>query len=256
MLTNSFVPLPDTQEELALLHNDIVLKLAIMQMQDDENEQVLKGMDAAETGAAYVRYKEKYGDRVKRLLHHKVSDKDSKQASKRTMQRILHIAAAIIAIVSLGLTTAIATVPAVRAKVLTLLMDVQERYTEIQLVENQDVSFFVPPGWEGEYFPSYIPPQFTFAKTEYLGSRKIASFLDASDNLVEFSEAGDDTTLQIDTENAVNEFSSMHGSAVLISTKNGYTSIVWMHNNKYFYLFYTGDKSEALKVVQSVMYIR
>lgn len=105
MQTNNPFPLPDTQGELALLHDDIVLKLAMMQMQDDETDQVLKTMDAVETDAAFVRYKEKNGDRIKHFISSRVHNIDNIQTFKRITPRIMQTAAAIIAILSIGLGT-------------------------------------------------------------------------------------------------------------------------------------------------------
>lgn len=256
MLTNDFFPLPDTQEELTQLHDDIVLKLALMQMQDDETEQVLKTMDISETDAAYARYKEKTGDRIKRLICRKISNTARKQAVRKTVPRVLQVAAAIIAILSLGLATAIATVPAVRAQILTLLIDVQKRYTELQLIEKQGSAFFIPPDWEGDFFPSYIPRQFVFSSDDSLGSTKSVVFRDELGNQLVFSEISENVTTQIDTENAISEYSNINGSDCLISTKDNHTTVTWMHEDKYFYLFYTGDKSEALKIAESVVHIR
>ena len=254
MQTDKYIPLPDSAGELTELHDAIVCKLALFNVQAYETEQVISEMDSADIDAAYERYKQKNSGQTERVILREVKNASKKYSAKRIALRAIQAAAAVIAILSIGLTTAIATVPEVRVSVLTLLMDVQKQYTEIRLVENEDLSFFVPQDWKGDYFPSYIPPQFTFEKTEDLG-RSIATFFDASDHLLEFSEANEDTTMQIDTENAENEFTFMHGSTCLISTKNGSTSIVWMQNDKYFYLYYQGDKSEAVKVAQSVVFL-
>ena len=68
MLDNQFENLPETRQELVQLHDGIVLKLSLLQMQDDEIQQVIAEMDTSQADAAYARYKAKSGDRIKQLI--------------------------------------------------------------------------------------------------------------------------------------------------------------------------------------------
>ena len=255
MLDNQFENLPETRQELIQLHDGIVLKLSLLQMQDDETQQVIAEMDPSASDAAYTRYKSKNGDRIKQLIPKWMQQEAHPRHARFTFQKAFRIAAVTIAILSIGLATAIAAVPAVRATVLTLLINMQEQYTELSLVEDSDVAITIPPQWQGDFFPSYIPTDYRFSYVETLGSKKSAIFTNESGSILEFSEMGEGVTTLIDTENAMNEFANIHGSVCLISTKNNHSSVVWMQNDKYFYLYFAGEKAEALRIAESLVYI-
>ena len=256
MPDNQLNNLPETRTELVQMHDDILLKLSLMQMQDDEIQHILIGMDSNEAEAAYKSYKTKSGDRIKHLIPKWMKKEAHPRHAHVTFQKAFQIAAVAIAILSIGLATAVAAVPAVRVTVLTLLINMQEQYTELSLVQDKSVAITVPPEWQGDFFPSYVPAEYSFSYAETLGSKRSAIFTNASGSILEFSEMGKSVTTQIDTENATNEFSNIHDSVCLISMKNNHTSVVWMQNDKYFYLYFAGEKEEALRIAESLVYIR
>ncbi|MEA4929327.1 MAG: DUF4367 domain-containing protein [Candidatus Limiplasma sp.] len=256
MPDNQLDILPDTREELIQLHDDILLKLSLMQMQDDEIQRVLVAMDSSEAEAVYVSYKARSGDRIKHHIPNWIKQEAHPPRARITLRKAFQIAAVAIAILSISLATAIAAVPAIRVSVLTLLINMQDRYTELSLVHNTDMEMTVPPEWQGDFFPSYIPTGYNSVSVENLGSKSSVVFSNDSGSILEFSEMSESVTTQIDTENATNEFSNIHGSICLISTKHNHVSVVWMQNDKYFYLYFGGEKEEAQRIAESLVYIR
>ncbi len=248
--------LPDTREELIQLHDDILVKLSLMQMQDDEIQRVLIAMDSGEAEAAYTHYKARSGDRIKHHIPNWIKQAVHPPRAHVTFRKALQIVAVAIAILSICLATAIAAVPAIRVSVLTLLINMQDRYTELSLVHDADMEMTVPPEWQGDFFPSYIPAGYSSVSVENLGSKSRVVFSNNSGSILEFSEMSESVTTQIDTEDASNEFSNINGSICLISTKYNYVSVVWMQNDKYFYLYFGGEKEEAQRIAESLVYIR
>lgn len=247
--------LSDTKDDLLQMHDEIVLRLAMMQLADRENENLMASMDVVELESAYSRYVANNDATIKKAIGNAVR-KAGRPQNRRTVLRILQAAAILIAIFAIVTTTAAATVPAFRAQVMTLLFTIEENYTEVQLQKSSDNGFDLPPDWEGEYFPYYIPKGFELYEVDQHGGSYDALFYDAEGNLLEFCENNYSTVITVDTEDATNEYMQLNNSLCLISTKADRIMIVWMHKDKYFDLTFYGDKNEAITIAESVMHIK
>ena len=73
------------------------------------------------------------------------------------MSRLVLIGACVVLVIGIAAPIAIANIEAIRVRVMELLINIQDEYTEISMVENEEMAFDVPAAWRGEYYPSYIP---------------------------------------------------------------------------------------------------
>ena len=73
---------------------------------------------------------------------------------------------AALGILCIGLTTAFASSAPFRVRVFSMFKKDHGQYTAVKLQENEQKSFDVPNGWEGMYYPSYIPAEFEVESVE------------------------------------------------------------------------------------------
>ncbi|EGW37200.1 DUF4367 domain-containing protein [Desulfosporosinus sp. OT] len=161
-----------------------------------------------------------------------------------------------------SLTIIVASVHALRAKALNLFLDIQEKYTDIQMKEinpNQTeqkrqitpTQKEIPSNWNG-YVPEYVPKGFIVVKTEENVVSMSIHYADDKGRTIRFNQyLNCDTDLRIDTENATLQHIFIHNSQALIFEKNGRVGVVW-EDQSLFYIVGQAEQSEIIKMAKSL----
>lgn len=174
---------------------------------------------------------------------------------RQTLPKIGQIAAILIAVITIAGGVAIATSHTIRVQVMKMLVQMEEQYTSLSLVEDTEASFEVPAEWNGEYYPSKIPEGFQAnVVISFPGNHLVEFFNDESASTrIVFSEYGDATMANIDTENAEIQSITIGGNEGYIATKDNHIYIYWGNGQVFFVLQTVGiDKDEAVRIAQSV----
>ena len=182
-----------------------------------------------------------------------------KERMKRLFQITLpkagKIAAVFIALLALAGGVAIASSHAVRVRVMQLLIRVEEQYTELKLVEDDEASFEVPVGWKGDSFLSYVPEGLVLSN---VGGIEGASFVEYKDPQTQsirlrFQEFDASVESNIDTEGAEIIEVSVRGFDGFMSLKGATTMVVWSDGLDYFVLTTKGmAQEETLAIAEAV----
>lgn len=173
---------------------------------------------------------------------------------RKTLPHGCQAVAAVLLIFFIGLSTAVATVQSVRVKVLSFIMSIEQEYTALGFDDSDGIFMDVPEGWNGSYFPSFIPDGFAFAFIDSdMGWVRYES--DGEKNL-QFSEYTYDTYTNIDTEDSQMRFVPMHGGSALVSEKGGHVFIAWAIDNRFFVVSLDGTADTAIKIAESVRMIK
>jgi len=178
---------------------------------------------------------------------------------RHTLPKAGKVAAAILLVFYIGLTAAIAAVPSVRVRVLELLVNIEDEYTELSLKENPNASFDVPAEWRGSYYPSKIPNGFTVSQVEGMFGNISVSYVmdDDKSNRITLFEQGEDTYANLDTEDAVLSSKMVKGSPALFVVKGKTVSVAWAKDNLYFVLICQGlQEKDVLSIADSVVRIK
>ena len=127
-----------------------------------------------------------------------------------------------------------------------------------KLQENEQKSFDVPNGWEGMYYPTYIPDGFEVINVENLSEQIfLISFENKNNEYLTFEEMTEDAESNIDTENAQVYYTEIHGNTALVSVKADLTIVSWNEQNRILSVVFDGEVEEdALKVAKSVTRIK
>ena len=165
---------------------------------------------------------------------------------------------AALGILCIGLTTAFASSAPFRVRVFSMFKKDHGQYTTVKLQENEQKSFDVPNGWEGMYYPTYIPDGFEVISVENLSEQIfLISFENKNNEYLTFEEMTEDAESNIDTENARVYYTEIHGNTALVSAKADLTIVSWNEQNRILSVVFDGDVEEdALKVAKSVTRIK
>lgn len=172
--------------------------------------------------------------------------------------RTMRFAVAALGILCIGLTTAFASSETFRVRVFSMFAEDHGQYTAIGLREDEQKAFDVPKGWEGMYYPTYIPDGFEVINVENLSEQIfLISFENKNNEYLTFEEMTEDAESNIDTENAQVYYTEIHGNTALVSAKADLTIVSWNEQNRILSVVFDGEVEEdALKVAKSVTQIK
>ena len=165
---------------------------------------------------------------------------------------------AALGILCVGFTTAFASSASFRVRVFSMFAEDHGQYTAIGLREDEQKAFDVPNGWEGMYYPTYIPDGFEVINVENLSEQIfLISFENKNNEYLTFEEMTEDAESNIDTENARVYYTEIHGNTALVSVKADLTIVSWNEQNRILSVVFDGEVEEdALKVAKSVTRIK
>lgn len=178
---------------------------------------------------------------------------------RQTLPKIGQIAAILIAVITVAGGVAIATSRTLRVQVMKMLVQIEEQYTALSLVEDSDASFEIPAEWTGEYYPSYIPEGFEAnVVISFPGNHMVEFFSDQDAGMrIVFSEYGDSTLANIDTENAEVRQIAIGRDSGFIAIKNSHIYIYWDNGRAYFVLQTNKiTEDEAIRIAQNIMLVK
>lgn len=182
-----------------------------------------------------------------------------KRLFTKTLPKVAQIAAVFIAVIAVAGSVAIATSHTVRVHVMKLLYEMEEEYTTIKMVEDEEASFDVPAEWQGTSYMSYIPEGYAIHNVFSYGTNNIVEYYDiVSGNLVlQFSELGSNIESNADTEDTITQQVRINGYSGVLFSKGTMHSVFWCDTNKYFYLSLSNSTvDELLSIANSVKRIK
>lgn len=165
--------------------------------------------------------------------------KHNRRLLRHTIPHLAQAAAVIIAVIVLTGGVALAVSKTVRVQVMRLLLHVEEEYTELSLIEDENASFDVPAEWQGSSFPSYIPEGLQVMQCISMeGANSEILYFGTEDRAVRlnFAENSQDAVTHVDTENAEVRPLMIGGDPGHISVKEDTIQIFWSDGIHYYVL--------------------
>lgn len=235
------------KEALYKQYEELLLRIALQEMNEEEYQQLDQWSSPDEDMERFFQNSQdntlrtiKYGFRMKWLKH----------TLKLSLPQVARVAAIFLIIIIAGAAVAFASFPAVRIGVLHFLINVTDEYTELNLVEAPNSEIIIPDGWQGAYYPSYIPEGFNLVQKSHLFNR--VTYQKASGELFDFTELDDDSYANIDTEGAQMQHTLFNDQPAFLSIKDGRVTIAWSAAEKYFVLSLDGAVDTAIEIAKSL----
>ena len=242
-------------QKLRAEYQKVLISKAMREIRDEEADSLL---ESSPEDQRYLEFLETSREKRMKKMMRRLRWISLKKQFFTVVPRTMRFAVAALGILCIGLTTAFASSETFRVRVFSMFAEDHGQYTAIGLREDEQKAFDVPNGWEGMYYPSYIPDGFEVINVENLSEQIfLISFENKNNEYLTFEEMTEDAESNIDTENAQVYYTEIHGNTALVSAKADLTIVSWNEQNRILSVVFDGEVEEnALKVAKSVTRIK
>ena len=242
-------------QKLRAEYQKVLISKAMREIRDEEADSLL---ESSPEDQRYLEFLETSREKRMKKMMRRLRWISLKKQFFTVVPRTMRFAVAALGILCIGLTTAFASSETFRVRVFSMFAEDRGQYTAIGLREDEQKAFDVPNGWEGMYYPTYIPDGFEVINVENLSEQIfLISFENKNNEYLTFEEMTEDAESNIDTENAQVYYTEIHGNTALVSAKADLTIVSWNEQNRILSVVFDGEVEEdALKVAKSVTRIK
>ena len=242
-------------QKLRAEYQKVLISKAMREIRDEEADSLL---ESSPEDQRYLEFLEANREKRMEKMMRRLRWISLKKQFFTVVPRTMRFAVAALGILCIGLTTAFASSETFRVRVFSMFAEDHGQYTAIGLREDEQKAFDVPNGWEGMYYPTYIPDGFEVINVENLSEQIfLISFENKNNEYLTFEEMTEDAESNIDTENAQVYYTEIHGNTALVSVKADLTIVSWNEQNRILSVVFDGEMEEdALKVAKSVTRIK
>lgn len=242
-------------QKLRVEYQKVLISKAMREIRDEEADSLL---ECSPEDQRYLEFLEANREKRLKKMMRRLRWISLKKQFFTVVPRTMRFAVAALGILCIGLTTAFASSETFRVRVFSMFAEDHGQYTAIGLREDEQKAFDVPNGWEGMYYPTYIPDGFEVINVENLSEQIfLISFENKNNEYLTFEEMTEDAESNIDTENAQVYYTEIHGNTALVSVKADLTIVSWNEQNRILSVVFDGEVEEdALKVAKSVTRIK
>ena len=242
-------------QKLRAEYQKVLISKAMREIRDEEADSLL---ECSPDDQRYLEFLETSREKRMKKMIRRLRWISLKKQFFAVAPRTMRFAVAALGILCIGLTTAFASSETFRVRVFSMFAEDHGQYTAIGLQEDEQKAFDVPNGWEGMYYPTYIPDGFEVINVENLSEQIfLISFENKNNEYLTFEEMTEDAESNIDTENAQVYYTEIHGNTALVSVKADLTIVSWNEQNRILSVVFDGEVEEdALKVAKSVTRIK
>ena len=250
---------PEYQDDQKLRaeYQKVLISKAMREIRDEEADSLL---ESSPEDQRYLEFLETSREKRMKKMMRRLRWISLKKQLFTLAPRTMRFAVAALGILCIGLTTAFASSETFRVRVFSMFAEDHGQYTAIGLREDEQKAFDVPNGWEGMYYPSYIPAEFEIESVDSSFGREFSVYMrdkNNSDVRLIFEEMSENNEMNVDTENAKVYYTEIHGNTALVSVKTGVTIVTWNEQNRMFSVIIDGEaEKDALKVAKSVTRIK
>lgn len=244
-------------QKLRAEYQKVLISKAMREIRDEEADSLL---ESSPEDQRYLEFLETSREKRMKKMMRRLRWISLKKQFFTVAPRTMRFAVAALGILCIGLTTAFASSETFRVRVFSMFAEDHGQYTAIGLREDEQKAFDVPNGWEGMYYPSYIPAEFEVESVDSSFGREFSVYMrdkNNSDVRLIFEEMSENNEMNVDTENAKVYYTEIHGNTALVSVKTGVTIVTWNEQNRMFSVIIDGEaEKDALKVAKSVTRIK
>lgn len=244
------------QKKLFEEYEDSLFRLVMHETAEIEGKALLDEREILKNDPAFVPSEEavqRFSSQLDNILKRKKAN-----ALRQKTIKILNRSAVAMLIVIILLFTTVASVQAIRVKVLNFFMDIQPKYTSYQVNENGNGSGNGEPvvNWTKAYVPTYIPEGYKVNSSSNSETFKKIVFGNHQGMIIIYTELNEGSIAQSDTENASTfKEISINGHNGTLAEKNSTVTIVWEMEDHIFTINAPTDQETAIKIAESVKYI-
>ena len=194
-------------------------------------------------------------NKLKELIVQQSKNSKAKRR-KRDSKSILRKCATIVLAIIITGTLVIATVDAVRIKVIDLIFEEHSDHIEIipKTLEDEN-SLCIPLDWSGYWYPEYVPDGYSLMETNAVGTQKEIVLSDMDNRFLFFEQSNAESgTMGVNNEHSDSGEVDINGITARWFENGGKLLLVWLQQDTLFTLYGQIDLEELASVAQSISY--
>ena len=177
-------------QKLRAEYQKVLISKAMREIRDEEADSLL---ESSPEDQRYLEFLETSREKRMKKMMRRLRWISLKKQFFTVVPRTMRFAVAALGILCIGLTTAFASSETFRVRVFSMFAEDHGQYTAIGLREDEQNAFDVPNGWEGMYYPTYIPDGFEVINVENLSEQIfLISFENKNNEYLTFEEMNGD----------------------------------------------------------------
>lgn len=246
MMSNSDFEMAKSLEDLKEDMEALRLRMAFQAEWEDELAALEKS--ASETDSELDALIAESDSRIRRRISRETRKISTIAFARKTLPAALRVAAILVLVFYLGLTTAVATSHSVRIGIIELISKIEDEYTTLDLQKlGEDTQ--IPPEWKGACFPSKLPHGYALSKCVFYN----ATFTNGLGGKIVFAEYDDISVVQIDTSRDESKYVDINGTYAALTDDGIQTSLSWIYEQHLYVMFGNVSSTLLIETARSIV---
>ena len=245
----------DLIDSLREEHLDLLIRLTfeleasqIIEQMETEIEQTFSDEEELVTQRALAAAYEK-------LRRQELSARENRSAERRhrRLMRAIEILACVILAIGISAPVAVANIETLRQKIVDFLININEEKERTDIDPYEDL--VVPDGWEGNYYPTFLPAGTLGYEIDPIRKTKITFTMENGEMFV-FSESDEDVSTVMGVQNGQFSYININGCEARLwefDEEEHFIRIIWDIDEQWFVLETRGlDQETAYMIATDV----
>lgn len=168
---------------------------------------------------------------------------------RKVLRRAVTVAAAIAILCSSAFTVAMASSPTIRE----IIMEDFGEYSDLVMILSGEQKATCPEGWEGRYYPAYIPEGYTFYKYTHSFQTSGLRYVNADGGFLIFSILTNTTNMSFDIENMVMTDVNIGNRKGVLYVGKGRSSVAVNYEDCVIFVYGSVSEQTVIKIAENVV---
>lgn len=187
--------------------------------------------------------------------------KQKRKQLRNNCIRFLKMTAIIMLVVAISFSGLLISAEAFRLKIFDFIFENNKEFTKVVPVESGSnvltIKKNIPEGWQGLFYPGYLPEGYLFAEAEEIGDSKTIVFKNKSQAIIILTQGPlYESEMRVNNEGVESGEVLVDGSSAFWTSRKGEVTLIWNQNEYGFLLYGPENLSEMIKIAEELLYIK
>jgi hypothetical protein len=192
---------------------------------------------------------------------HELNRERKRKSYRNTCMKVLKMAAIIMLIVAISFSGLLISAEAFRLKIFDFIFENNKEFTKVVPVESGSnvltIKKNLPKGWQGLFYPGYLPEGYLFTEAEEIGDSKTIVFNNKNEGILILTQGPlYESEMRVNNEGVESGEVLVDGTSAFWTSRKGEVTLIWNQNGYGFLLYGPESLSEMIKIAEELLYIK